>query len=940
MAKNILKHGTAIRIGTLSVAPNPATNGTMYYNTSDNYFKIYENNQWQNIASRSYVDSVAAGFDPKESVEAATTGNISLASAPASVDGVTLAENDRVLVRAQTNKTQNGIYKVVAGSLVRTADFDDGIEVNGGEYVFVKGGDVYAGTAWVVTAPDSAATMGVSEIEWTQVSGAGKSLQNAYMFGATITTTSAKGPVIIEGSESLSITATGGLSVTTSASVSQGLNVGGNASIGTNLYVGTTASVASGLAVGSSGAFRVSLSGDLTKINNVSYSFPTTQASGSGYLLLNDGSGNLSWKNFSSDVLNDFMLTNLQDGQLIRYDSAIGKWVNEAPVSTSGSAYSVVTTNGAGYLDSSFLQYNVNLGGNVLSGVATPVASTDAANKAYVDRLTLQIIYDQDANGSDATITTNSVDGAVVIAGSEKLSVTAASGAEVLSMFSAGSGKFSVSASGNVTKINNVSYSFPAAQATVSNYALVNDGSGNLTWGALAVSELSDLSLTSLSDNQLLRYNSTSGKWENESAISATAGTADAGKILMSDASGRLDTSFLQYNVNLGGNVLSGVAAPVASTDAANKGYVDAKTLQDMYSQDVNGGDAIITTNSVDGAVVIAGSEKLSVTANKGAEVVSMFTAGSGKFSVSASGDLTKINNVSYSFPAAQAASANHALVNDGSGNLSWNTLALSGLSDVGLSSLADNQLLRYNSTSGKWENESAISATSGATDAGKILMTDASGLLATSFLQYNINMGGYPISNVGAPVASSDVATKSYVDSAAFGLTLQKAYEQDGDGSDALITTTSVDGAVVIAGSEKLKVSATGGLLVSGASGIKLADPANEARYVDYRYKDAMALAGGSSNTVLAALSYPVATYSGCVVSYHLKDDSSGKIRVGTMLVSNSAGVVSFTDTFSETDDLGVTWAASVSGGNVEFLYTAGAGNKSLSAEIKRFLA
>ena len=940
MAKNILKHGTAIRIGTLSVAPNPATNGTMYYNTIDNFFKIYENNEWQNIASRSYVDSVAAGFDPKESVEAATTGNIALSPAPASIDGVTLAANDRVLVRAQTNKTQNGIYKLVSGNLVRTADFDDGLEVNGGEYVFVKGGDVYAGTAWVVTAPDAAATMGVSEIEWTQVSGAGKSLQNAYMFGATITTTSAKGPVIIEGSESLSITATGGLSVSTSASVTEGLNVGANASIGTNLYVGTTASVASGLAVGSSGAFRVSLSGDLTKINNVSYSFPSTQASGSNFLLLNDGSGNLSWKNFSADLLNDFQFTDLQDAQLIRYDSALGKWVNESPVSTSGSAYSVVTTNAAGYLDTSLLQYNVNLGGNVLSGVATPVASTDAANRAYVDRLTLQIIYDQDADGSNATITTNSVDGAVVIAGSEKLSVTAASGAEVLNMFSAGSGKFSVSASGDVTKINNVSYSFPAAQATVSNYALVNDGSGNLTWGALAISELSDLSLTSVSDNQLLRYNSASGKWENESAISATAGAADAGKILMSDASGLLDTSFLQYNVNLGGNVLSGVATPVASTDAANRAYVDAKTLQDMYAQDVNGGDAIITTNSVDGAVVIAGSEKLSVTAASGAEVLHMFSAGSGKFSVSASGDVTKINNVSYSFPATQAASANYALVNDGSGTLTWNTLALSGLSDLSLTSLSDNQLLRYNSASGKWENESAISATSGSADAAKVLMTDASGLLDTSFLQYNINMGGYPISNVGGPVASSDVATKSYVDSAAFGLTLQKAYEQDGDGSDAIITTTSLDGAVVIAGSEKLKVSASGGLLVSGASGIKLADPANEARYVETRYKDAMVLSGGSSNAALADLTYAVASYSGCVVSYHLKDNSTGKIRVGTMLVSNTAGVVSFTDTFSETDDLGVTWAASVSGGNVEFLYTAGAGNKSLSAEIKRFLA
>lgn len=767
MAKNIVKHGNAVRVGTLAVAPNPSTNGTIYYNTVDNLFKVYENSQWQNLASRSYVDSVAAGFDPKESVEAATLGNIAFSPAPASIDGVTLAANDRVLVRAQTDQTENGIYKLVSGDLVRTADFDDGVEVNGGEYVFVKGGAVYAGTAWVVTSPDGPATMGVSNIEWTQVSGAGKSLQNAYVFGSTITTTSDKGPVVIEGTQSLSVTATGGLVVTNSASVDQGLFVGYNASIGTHLYVGTSASVTQSLSVGSNlvvastasvtgsmavgaGGFKVSASGDITSINNVSYSFPATQASGSAYALLNNGSGGLYWQNFSSDVLNDFSLSNLQDNQLIRYDSATGKWTNESPMSTSGSAYSVVTTNGAGYLDSSFLQYNVNLGDNILSGVATPVASTDAANKGYVDRLSLQIIYDQDADGSNATI----------------------------------------------------------------------------------------------------------------------------------------------------------------------------------------------TTNSVDGAVVIAGSQKLSVTADGGAEVLGLFTAGSSKFTVSAAGDLTKINNVSYSFPSSQAASANYALVNDGSGNLTWNTLELSGLSDVALTSIADNELLRYDSASSSWKNEPAISATAGAADAGKILMSDASGRLDTSFLQYNIDLGGFAISNVGAPVASSDVATKSYVDTSALGITLQKAYNQDEDGSDAIITTNASDGSLVIAGSEKLKVTASGGLLVSAASGLKLADASNEARYVELHYKDALVLSGGSADMPLSALSYETATYSGCVVSYNMKDVGTGRIRVGTMLLSNTGASVSIGDSYVETDDVGVTWAAAIDGGSVKVLYTAGSGDKSMNAEVKRFLA
>jgi hypothetical protein len=58
-------------------------------------------------------------------------------------------------------------------------------------------------------------------------------------------------------------------------------------------------------------------------------------------------------------------------------------------------------------------------------------------------------------------------------------------------------------------------------------------------------------------------------------AQSAGAGGSSDDKIIKTDANGRLDSSFLQYNVNFGNNQLSGVSAPMMSSDAANKGYVD-----------------------------------------------------------------------------------------------------------------------------------------------------------------------------------------------------------------------------------------------------------------------------------------------------------------------------------------------------------------------------
>lgn len=80
--------------------------------------------------------------DWKNSVRVATTANIATATAlnPGDVlDGITLAENDRVLVKNQTTKTQNGIY-IVAAVPSRALDADTAGDLSGGSTVFVEQG--------------------------------------------------------------------------------------------------------------------------------------------------------------------------------------------------------------------------------------------------------------------------------------------------------------------------------------------------------------------------------------------------------------------------------------------------------------------------------------------------------------------------------------------------------------------------------------------------------------------------------------------------------------------------------------------------------------------------------------------------------------------------------------------------------------------------------
>ncbi len=66
------------------------------------------------------------------SVRVATTANITLSSATITVDGVTLADNDLILVKNQNTGTQNGIYVVsTSGSWVRSTLMSAGNDANG-----------------------------------------------------------------------------------------------------------------------------------------------------------------------------------------------------------------------------------------------------------------------------------------------------------------------------------------------------------------------------------------------------------------------------------------------------------------------------------------------------------------------------------------------------------------------------------------------------------------------------------------------------------------------------------------------------------------------------------------------------------------------------------------------------------------------------------------
>jgi hypothetical protein len=121
------------------------------------------------VAIKSYVDGLVSGLHWKEAVEAATTANITL-SGTQTVDGVSLSAGDRILVKDQSDATENGIYVVAASGWSRATDMDAGSEFPAAA-VFVKAGTLNDNLGFTCTN-DSAPTLGTDNINFTQFNGA------------------------------------------------------------------------------------------------------------------------------------------------------------------------------------------------------------------------------------------------------------------------------------------------------------------------------------------------------------------------------------------------------------------------------------------------------------------------------------------------------------------------------------------------------------------------------------------------------------------------------------------------------------------------------------------------------------------------------------------------------------------------------------------------
>jgi len=350
----------------------------------------------QDAATKNYVDAFSAGLDPKESARCATTANIDLTTGGLlTIDGVNVAAGNRVLVRAQSTATENGIYDVVdGGAWTRSTDFDGtpANEVSGGSFCFVEEGATYANMGFVVQFTGNV-TVDTDDIVWVQFSGAGQITAGAGIKknGNEIYLAFGAGIVELPGDEiGIDLYATGGLHLTEDGSTS---STDTAAEIGIKLDGSTLTLGAGGLKVTDS---------VMTNISNIQTELDNTQTGaglGTGGAYVADGgadyiSGASSLANADS-LLDDQVKTNT-DGLA-------------SEITTRGSADSAIQAE----LDATQIGAGLGTGGaytapasNYLTGstsVVNGMSALDTAIKSNEDDIAQEISDRATAVSNEAT---------------------------------------------------------------------------------------------------------------------------------------------------------------------------------------------------------------------------------------------------------------------------------------------------------------------------------------------------------------------------------------------------------------------------------------------------------------------------------------------------------------------------------------------------------
>lgn len=306
------------------------------------------------IATKSYVNSIAAGINWHEAVRLCTAAQLpdspaynngdsgvgatltATSNARLMVDGANASNGDRILVKNQTAAAQNGIYIVTdQGSvssvwvLTRDSDFDGSPanEITPGEAVFVTAGSVNIRQGYVVTTygtgTDDAHIVGTDDISFTQFTGiqaftAGDGLTSS---GNSLNVATANATRIVVNADNIDLAEVGQTNTTAANTTSfvsaVSIDSYGRVTGQANATVDLSSTILKA---------TINAKGDLI-VGSASATPSLLPSSEDGYFLRTDAaqSTGLVWAQAAINDLSDVNTSGITTGHYLKYDGA--NWV-------------------------------------------------------------------------------------------------------------------------------------------------------------------------------------------------------------------------------------------------------------------------------------------------------------------------------------------------------------------------------------------------------------------------------------------------------------------------------------------------------------------------------------------------------------------------------------------------------------------------------------
>ncbi|OGK13731.1 hypothetical protein A2861_03510 [Candidatus Roizmanbacteria bacterium RIFCSPHIGHO2_01_FULL_38_15] len=428
--------------------------------------------------------------------------------------------------------------------------------------------------------------------------------RDLYLLKATI---NENGDLSLQGDASVG----GDLTVNDTATFNGDITFGDSSS--DTLTFNGTSSFPNGINVGQNDEFTINSSGNITKINNVSYSFPSSQGN-VDEILINDGSGTLSWGTFGAASVTADSLDFAQFVDAMTIDST-----------TTVNLYS-------GTSDVDYRFYNSDSGDELL----------------FMDGSTGRIGIGTTAPGASLVVAGNI--SSSNSSQSEKFGLSASTGSYIEST--------ALGYGANTTSHRALAI---GSNASASHRGVALGTDATATDQAIAIGKAANASGTT---SVAIGYAAVAD--QNNIIVIGRADNSDYIN-QMYIGSGRVHTSPVSATINASGG--SGTNIAGANISVAGGRGTGSAVGGDIFFKTASAGASGATLNSLTDRMIITdgGLVGIGTTAP-----VSMLSVGaSSQFQVDSLGNIVKLNNVTTSFPSSQGG-AGSLLTNDGAGILTW----------------------------------------------------------------------------------------------------------------------------------------------------------------------------------------------------------------------------------------------------------------------------